>query len=58
MILLDFLEHKGKYSEMKGHVKNWTDKTYNVVGIDKPGLNGQTTYTFEGLSKGLDKSYF
>ena len=41
-----------KYSEMKEHVKNWTDKTYRVVGIDKSGLGGQTTYKLEGLSKG------
>ena len=46
------LKKKGKYSEMKVHVKIWTDKTYRVVGIDKSGLNGQTTYTLEGLSKG------
>jgi len=42
---------KGKYSgEMKEHIRNWTDATYEVVGIDKSGLNGQTTYKLEGLS--------
>ena len=44
----------GKYSEMKEHVKNWTDATYEVLGIDQSGLNGKTTYKLEGLSK----SYF
>ena len=33
---------------MKEHVKNWSDKTYEVDGIDKSGLNGQTTYKVEG----------
>ena len=37
---------------MKEHTTNWTDATYDIVGIDKSGLNGQTTYTLEGLSKG------
>ena len=37
---------------MKERVKNWSDKTYEVVGIDKSGLNGQTTYTLKLLSKG------
>ena len=45
---------KGKYSEMKVHVKNWTDATCKIVGLDKSGLNGQTTYKLEGLPK----SYF
>ena len=42
---------KPKYSDMKEHVKNWSDKTCEVVGIDKSGLNGQTIYKFEGLNK-------
>ena len=37
---------------MKEHVKNWSDKTYEVVVIDKSGLHGQTRYKLEGLSKG------
>ena len=45
------VKKKQKYSEMKEHVKNWTDKTYEVIGIDQPRLNGQTTYKLEGLSK-------
>ena len=28
-------KNKGKYSEMKEHVKSWSDKTYEVVGIHK-----------------------
>ena len=32
------------YSEMKEHVKHWSGKTYEIFGIDKSGLNGQTTY--------------
>ena len=35
---------KQKYSEMKEHVKNWSEATYKVIGIDKAALNGQTTY--------------
>ena len=31
---------KGKYLEMKGHIRNWTDKTYEVVGKGKSGLTG------------------
>ena len=42
---------KQKYSEMKQHVKNWAEATYKVIGIDQSGLNGQTTYKLEGLSK-------
>ena len=45
-----------KYSELKQHVKKWTEKTYKtykVVGIDRSGINGQTTYKLEGLSKAL-----
>ena len=36
---------------MKEHVKNWTDKTHEVIGIDQPGLNGQTTYKLEGITQ-------
>jgi len=42
---------KQKYSEMKEHVKNWTDKTYEVLGIDQSGLNGQVSYKLDGLAK-------
>jgi len=42
---------KKKYSEMNERVKNWTCKTYEVIGIEQSGLNGQTTYKLEGLSK-------
>ena len=37
---------------MNERLKNWSDKTYEVVGKDQAGLNGQTTYKSEGLSKG------
>ena len=37
---------------MKEHVKNWTEATYKVIGIDQSGLNGQTTYKLEGMPKG------
>ena len=37
---------------MKEHITNWTDATCEVVGIDKSGLNGQTTCKLEGWSKG------
>ena len=46
------LKKKQKHSELKEHVKNWSDKTYEVVGKHQPGLNGQTTYKLEGFSKG------
>ena len=36
---------------MKEHVKNWSDATYRVIGIDKSGLNGQVSYKLEGLNK-------
>ena len=36
---------------MKEHVKSWSDRTYEVIEIDRSGLNGQTTYELEGLSK-------
>ena len=42
---------KQKYSDMKQHVKNWTDKTYKVVGIDRNGINTQVSYKLEGLNK-------
>ena len=40
---------------MKEHIKSWTDATYEVVGIDKSGFNGQATYKLEGLSRGFFK---
>ena len=36
---------------MKEHVKNWSEATYKVIGINKSGLNGQTTYKLEWLNK-------
>ena len=45
---------KQKYTEMKEHVKNWTEQTYKVIYIDKSGLNGQVSFKLEGLNK----SYF
>ena len=36
---------------MQEHMETWTDAAYEVVGVSKSGLNGQTTYTLEGLSK-------
>ena len=36
---------------MKEHVKNWSEATYKVIGIDKAALNGQTTYKLEGVPK-------
>ena len=41
---------------MKEHVKNWTDATYKLIGMNKSGLDGQTTYKLEGLSKGYFKN--
>ena len=45
------LKKKRKYSEMKQRVKNWSQATYNVIGIDKAALNGQTTYKLEWMPK-------
>jgi len=42
---------KQKYSEMKEHVKNWSDAIYKVIDIDRSGLNGQVSYKLEGLPK-------
>ena len=36
---------------MKEHVKNWTDKTYEVIEIDRSGINGQASYKLDGLTK-------
>ena len=36
---------------MKEHAKNWSEATYQVSGIDKAGLNGQTRYKSEGMPK-------
>ena len=36
---------------MKEHVKNWSEQTYKVIYIAKSGLNGQTTFKFEGLTR-------
>ena len=37
---------------MKEHAKNWIDTTYKVIEIDRSGINGQTRYKLDGLSKG------
>ena len=42
---------KQKYSEIKGHVTNWSDKTYEVIEIDRSGINGQVSYKLDGLGK-------
>ena len=36
---------------MKEHVKHWIGKAYEVVGIDRSGLNGQVSYKLDGLAK-------
>jgi len=36
---------------MKEHVKSWTDKTYQVIEIDRFGTNGQVSYKLNGVSK-------
>ena len=45
------LKKKQKYSEIKEHVKSWTCKTYEVIDIDRSGINGQVSYKLDGLSK-------
>ena len=56
---VNFVRFKGKYSEMKEHVKNWTDAKYKVIGLDKSGLNGQVSYKLEGLTKFISEmSYY
>ena len=47
----DFFKKKQKYSEMKEHVKNWSEATYPVIEIDRSGINGQVSYKLEGLTK-------
>ena len=42
---------KQQYSEMKQHVKNWSEEVYKVIHIDKSGLNGQVSYKLDGLNK-------
>ena len=42
---------KQKYTEMKEHVKNWTEQTYKVIYINKSGTNGQVSFKLEGLNK-------
>ena len=44
-------QKKQKHTEMKEHVKNWTEQTYKVIYIDKSGLNGQVSFKLEGLNK-------
>ena len=36
---------------MKEHVKNWTDKTYEVIEINRSGINGQVNYKLDRLPK-------
>ena len=45
------LKRNPKYSEMKRHVKKWTDTIYKVMSAYKSGLNGQVGYKLEGLNK-------
>ena len=37
--LVRVFKKKQKYSEMKEHVKNWSDTIHKVIGIDKSGLS-------------------
>ena len=32
-------------------MKNWTDTIFQVIEIDRRGINGQTTYKLDGLNK-------
>ena len=36
---------------MKVHVKNWKDKTYEVIEIHENGINGQVDSKLDGLTK-------
>ena len=36
---------------MKEHITNWSEATYKVIEINRSGLNGQTTYKLEGITK-------
>ena len=51
MICGIFFKKKEKYSEMKVHVKNWKDKTYEVIEIHENGINGQVDSKLDGLTK-------
>ena len=33
---------------MKQHVKNWTDKTYEVIEINRSWINGRVSYKLDG----------
>jgi len=41
---------KQKYSELQQHVNNLTEATYEVIQIDRSGINGQVSYKLDGLS--------
>ena len=40
-----------KHSEMKEHVKNWTDKTYEVIEINRSRMHGQANYKLDGSAQ-------
>ena len=42
---------KQKYSDMKEHVKNWSDTTYKVVEVERNEITGKVNYKLEGLTK-------
>ena len=50
-MIFEKIRQQQKHSEMKEHVRNWSDAILKVIGIDKSGLNGQG-YKLNGLSKG------
>ena len=47
----EIFKKKQKYSEMKEHIKHLTDATYEVMEIDRSGINGQVCYKLDGLTK-------
>ena len=51
MIFVGFFKKKQTYSEMKEHIKNWNDNTYEVIEIDRSGINRQVSYKSDGLTK-------
>ena len=42
---------KQTYSELKEHVKSWSEATYKVIEVDRSGINGQLSYKLDGLTK-------
>jgi len=49
--LVRVFKKKQKYLEMKEHVNNWNDKTYEVIEVNRSGSNGQASYKLDGLTK-------